>query len=289
MSAGDFTGNLHVLEKGRKDSILVSKLGRFGQPDSIVSEPTNPQYLNRYAYVLNNPIRFTDPSGHIICDEFGFCWENGKQVQLKKSNEFGKGNVVLGYEPPAPPDVGEEDCESLECQLEKEFDIDPDTAVEIAEFFDYAAGYLEIYDGLGASKYRFGLIWDMFLQFIRDRNLPISLAEKLMRAFFVGLEAELIDAGSKVIGGGAGLAAAGICASSGAGLVVAAGCFATGAALGYAEGNVLLTTANDQFNQSIMFPLLHIDAIGLQLWGENRQRDQDQMIWDKGKRMSGGP
>ncbi|MEX2208796.1 MAG: RHS repeat-associated core domain-containing protein [Myxococcota bacterium] len=31
-------------------------LGRFLQPDSIVPSPTNPQSLNRYAYVLNNPI-----------------------------------------------------------------------------------------------------------------------------------------------------------------------------------------------------------------------------------------
>lgn len=26
--------------------------------------PQNPQALNRYAYVLNNPLRWTDPSGH---------------------------------------------------------------------------------------------------------------------------------------------------------------------------------------------------------------------------------
>ncbi len=34
------------------------------QPDSIVPEPGNPQALNRYAYVTNNPLRYTDPSGH---------------------------------------------------------------------------------------------------------------------------------------------------------------------------------------------------------------------------------
>jgi len=26
--------------------------------------PTNPQSLNRYSYVLNNPMKYTDPSGH---------------------------------------------------------------------------------------------------------------------------------------------------------------------------------------------------------------------------------
>jgi hypothetical protein len=29
-----------------------------------VPEPGNPQALNRYAYVYNNPLKYTDPSGH---------------------------------------------------------------------------------------------------------------------------------------------------------------------------------------------------------------------------------
>ena len=32
-------------------------LGRFVQADTIVPEPGNPQALNRYAYMLNNPLR----------------------------------------------------------------------------------------------------------------------------------------------------------------------------------------------------------------------------------------
>jgi RHS repeat-associated protein len=39
-------------------------LGRFIAPDTIVPEPGNPQALNRYAYVYNNPLQYTDPSGH---------------------------------------------------------------------------------------------------------------------------------------------------------------------------------------------------------------------------------
>ncbi len=42
-------------------------LGRFLQPDPIVPEPGNPQALNRYAYVNNNPLRYTDPSGYAAC------------------------------------------------------------------------------------------------------------------------------------------------------------------------------------------------------------------------------
>jgi RHS repeat-associated protein len=39
-------------------------LGRFIQPDLLIPDPYNPQSLNRYAYVYNNPLRYTDPTGH---------------------------------------------------------------------------------------------------------------------------------------------------------------------------------------------------------------------------------
>jgi len=43
-------------------------LGRFVSADTLVPSAGNPQSLNRYAYVLNNPVRYTDPSGHCpIC------------------------------------------------------------------------------------------------------------------------------------------------------------------------------------------------------------------------------
>ncbi len=41
-----------------------SALGRFIQPDTIVPELGNPQALNRYAYALNNPLKYIDPTGH---------------------------------------------------------------------------------------------------------------------------------------------------------------------------------------------------------------------------------
>jgi RHS repeat-associated protein len=42
------------------------KLGRFISADTIVPDPINPQALNRYSYVLNNPLIYTDPTGHIF-------------------------------------------------------------------------------------------------------------------------------------------------------------------------------------------------------------------------------
>jgi len=43
------------------------KLGRFLSADTIVPGAGNPQAYNRYAYTLNNPLRYIDPSGHFTC------------------------------------------------------------------------------------------------------------------------------------------------------------------------------------------------------------------------------
>lgn len=39
-------------------------LARFVQPDSLLPDPYTPQLLNRYSYVVNNPLVYTDPSGN---------------------------------------------------------------------------------------------------------------------------------------------------------------------------------------------------------------------------------
>ena len=45
----------------------VPGIGRFASADTIVPDPTNPQNFNRFSYVLNNPLFYTDPSGHDQC------------------------------------------------------------------------------------------------------------------------------------------------------------------------------------------------------------------------------
>jgi RHS repeat-associated protein len=62
-----------------------AKLGRFVQADTIVPEPGNPQALNRFSYVANNPLRYTDPTGHRVA-----C---------------GAVNESCGEPPPPPPPV----------------------------------------------------------------------------------------------------------------------------------------------------------------------------------------
>ena len=52
-------------------------LSRFTSADSIVPQPGNPQAWDRYSYVQNSPINYTDPSGHRTCLNKEDCNESG--------------------------------------------------------------------------------------------------------------------------------------------------------------------------------------------------------------------
>lgn len=41
-------------------------VGRFLSPDNYVQAPDYSQSFNRYGYCLNNPLRYTDPSGDFL-------------------------------------------------------------------------------------------------------------------------------------------------------------------------------------------------------------------------------
>ena len=68
----DFTGkeldesNLHYFEARHYDS----EIGRFISQDPWQGDLTNPQSLNKYSYVENNPIRYNDPTGNFRQDTF---------------------------------------------------------------------------------------------------------------------------------------------------------------------------------------------------------------------------
>jgi len=46
--------------------IYDANIGRFMQADAYIQAPKNMQSMNRYTYVLNNPLSYTDPSGHFF-------------------------------------------------------------------------------------------------------------------------------------------------------------------------------------------------------------------------------
>jgi RHS repeat-associated protein len=65
-------------------------LGRFISADPVVPEPGNPQALNRYAYVYNNPLGYIDPTGHFSEEEllrYG-VFNGPRQMAAYQADEF---------------------------------------------------------------------------------------------------------------------------------------------------------------------------------------------------------
>lgn len=64
-----YTGHEHLESVGlinMNARLYDPKLHRFLSPDNNIQDPYNTQNYNRYAYCINNPLKYTDPSGEII-------------------------------------------------------------------------------------------------------------------------------------------------------------------------------------------------------------------------------
>ncbi len=64
-----FTGHEHLDGLGlihMNARLYDPEIGRFLSPDTYIQAPHNSQNYNRYSYVLNNPLKYTDPSGHFF-------------------------------------------------------------------------------------------------------------------------------------------------------------------------------------------------------------------------------
>jgi len=72
-----------------------SSLGRWVQPDTVIPDIYDPLDLDRYQYVLSNPVNLNDPSGHTACwDEHA----NDPECRGKIPSIYG-----VAYKIPDPP------------------------------------------------------------------------------------------------------------------------------------------------------------------------------------------
>ena len=69
VGAHGYTGHEHLWQYGLINCnarIYDPSVGRFLSPDPLVQDPASTQNFNRYSYCLNNPLKYTDPSGEIV-------------------------------------------------------------------------------------------------------------------------------------------------------------------------------------------------------------------------------
>ena len=78
----DTSSNLYFYESRYYHPVF----GRFASPDTIVPNPRDPQSLNRYSYVRNNPLKYTDPTGQ-------FSFNIGKAFRRAFGNV---GTTIIG-------------------------------------------------------------------------------------------------------------------------------------------------------------------------------------------------
>jgi RHS repeat-associated protein len=114
-----FTGKERDTESGNDyfgARYYASVMGRFMSPDPsqlYYSDPMNPQSFNLYAYVLNNPLKFIDPSGLNLCD-MGTN-KDGNVIYVDKSNCSTPVNVQQSVTVNADPNSCNMD--NPECQI----------------------------------------------------------------------------------------------------------------------------------------------------------------------------
>jgi len=83
-----------------------SSLGRFTSPDITIPNASNSKAWDRYSYVFNNPLKFTDPSGYLPQEEWIRLYGENKWKTIKEqlskeiidfllSDAFVYGNIAV--------------------------------------------------------------------------------------------------------------------------------------------------------------------------------------------------
>ncbi len=157
-----YTGHEHFFEVSlihMNGRVYDPQVGRFLSPDNYIQDPFNTQNYNRYGYVLNNPLMYSDPSGELI-----ECVVIAAVALLVGNAIFGDHDATPydnsyedwknGQNAPTPNNIGNsaENTASINTPREP----NPDLGSESPSWFDqywsgYKEGYGSFWSNLGDS------------------------------------------------------------------------------------------------------------------------------------------
>jgi hypothetical protein len=83
------------------DVIYDPTIGRFISADTVIPSMANPQCLNRYSYCLNNPLKYTDPSGHDAYQDYLKLCDEGQKLKEGKTIDVGAVTKILVINQPS--------------------------------------------------------------------------------------------------------------------------------------------------------------------------------------------
>ncbi|MEX0291274.1 MAG: RHS repeat domain-containing protein, partial [Allomuricauda sp.] len=117
--------------------IYDPQIGRFLSADTIIQAPTDLQFYNRYSYVRNNPLRYTDPTGYVSEERL---YEEEKRKKENEKEKFRTKRVSSGEGKPEEasvrkaekmaqkaPDKAPVECDIEDDDLVSEYDKGLDT------------------------------------------------------------------------------------------------------------------------------------------------------------------
>jgi RHS repeat-associated protein len=125
------------------------KLGRFLSADTIVPGAANPQAYNRYSYVLGNPLKYTDPTGHYCVGDDEDCADEGGDGPASTGAGGNNGNGGSGGGNPHDDD-----------------DVDPNPSGYISSI-QIAISYLQ-YSLLGTASYNLLILQGYTITYSND-------------------------------------------------------------------------------------------------------------------------
>jgi RHS repeat-associated protein len=255
-----------------------SALGRFIQPDTVVPlESQGVQAWDRFAYTNNNPVRYTDPTGHDVgCPgrDLSNCvpaknTSNPSPTQtptLQKTAAAGLTQIAEGsystpsglrYQPDNTPTPTLPPTETPTPQPTVNPELrgrEIETGTSMVNISKDAIKYAAIQeiDAIIPNPV-IALTISASIQYYKDSAMDISLSERVVRAAVAGSEGVLIDnfsVGLGVTGGYSGAALTSVTVFGiPAGIL---GGYVIGASAGYALG----TSVTSRINDAYLFPYI---------------------------------